>query len=486
MRSVSSRVTPLNPHVEAGAVALERITTGIEALDGVLQGGVPRGSVVFIGGLPGTGKTILAEQMCWANARWGETVLFIGTLSEPTVKMIHFAQTFSYFDPALVDKSVVYADVSGALKSRDAGLVLAEIDRLIEEHRPTLVVIDSFKAIQDMFADDFSFRVFTSAVAVRLSIWEATALLVGEYNESEIRQRPEFAIADGIIYLYGTEDGLRQNRLMRLMKMRGTSFFGGDHSFEIAGHGITLYPRLNPTVVGEYSVPTRRMGSAVTALTEMMSGGISEGTSCLITGITGTGKTLLALSFAVAEARAGGRVLYISLEESPFQLVRDSEAFEWDLTALIESRALDIMHISPSELNIDRHATVIRECALSLGATLVVIDSISSFEAAVPDVARYQSYLWAITDHFKREGISIIMTSESVLGDTAQTARHISLFADSIISLDDIHDGNRRKRTIRVVKMRGSSHDDNRRDLTFDAPEIRIGPPLESEAPRLD
>ncbi|HET9476098.1 MAG TPA: ATPase domain-containing protein [Dehalococcoidia bacterium] len=475
----------MNPHAEAQAVALERITTGIEALDGVLQGGVPRGSVVFIGGLPGTGKTILAEQMCWANARWGETVLYIGTLSEPTVKMIRFAQTFSYFDPALVDKSVVYGDVSGALKSRDPELVLAELNRLIEEHRPTLVVIDSFKATQDMFPDDFSFRVFTSALAVRLSIWEATALLVGEYNESEIRQRPEFAIADGIIYLHGTEDGLRQNRLMRLMKMRGTSFFGGDHSFEISGHGITVYPRMNPTVTDEWLVPNRRLASAIPALTEMLGGGIFEATSCLITGATGTGKTLLALSFAVAEARAGGRVLYISLEESPYQLIRDSEAFAWDLTALTESGALDIMHISPSELNIDQHATVIRERAMSLGAGLVVIDSISSFEAGVPDVAKYQSYLWAITDHFKRGGVGVIMTSESVFGDT-QTARHISLFADSIISLDQIYDGSQRKRTVRIVKMRGSSHDDNKRDLILEAPEIRIGPALESEAGHSD
>lgn len=458
------------------AVGLERITTGVEALDGVLEGGLPRGSVVFIGGLPGTGKSVLAEQMSWSNAHWGEPVVYIGTLSEPTMKMIRFAQTFEYFDPTLVDKSVIYADIGEALRSRNPDSVLDEVDRLIEEHRPSLVVIDSFKAIQDMFTDDFASRIFTSAMAVRLSIWEATALLVGEYNELEIRQKPEFAIADGIIYLYGTEEGLRQNRCMRIMKMRGTSFFGGDHSFDIGAQGITLYPRMNPAVVGEYSVPTRRLPSAVPGLTEMMEGGLPEATSCLITGTTGTGKTLLALSFAVAEAQAGRRVLYVSLEESPYQLIRDCEAFNWDLGALAESGALNILHISPSELNIDQHATVIRDRVLSLGASLAVIDSLSSFETAVPDVAKYQSYLWAITDHFKRAGVSVVMTSESVVAERGQSARHITLFADSIISLEDIRDGNQRKRRVRVVKMRGSSHDDGGRDLILEAPHIRIQP----------
>ncbi|HSP55963.1 MAG TPA: ATPase domain-containing protein [Dehalococcoidia bacterium] len=457
-------------------VTLERITTGSDALDSVLGGGIPRGSVVFIAGLPGTGKTILAEQMCWVNARWGESVLYIGTLSEPTVKMIRFAQTFDYFDPALVDKSIVYADVSGALKLRDADSLLNEIERLIDLHRPALVVIDSFKAIQDMFPDDFTFRVFTTAVAVRLSVWETTALFVGEYNETEIRERPEFAIADGIIYLYGTEEGLRQSRLMRIMKMRGTAFFGGDHSFEIGAHGITVYPRMSPTAVGEYSVPTRRLPSVIPALTEMMSGGLLEATTCLITGTTGTGKTLLALSFAVAEALAGGPVLYVSLEESPDQLIRGSEAFGWDIRALTASGALHIEHVSPSELNIDRHASVIRDRALALKASLVVIDSVSSFEAAVPDFAKYQGYIWAITDHFKRAGITIIMTSETIPGEPAQAARHTSVFADSLINLQDAESGDQRRRSLRIVKMRGSSHDEASRELILKAPEIRLGP----------
>jgi circadian clock protein KaiC len=453
---------------------LERISTGVPALDHVLQGGIPLSSVVFVGGLPGTGKTILAEQMAWANARRGDNTLYIGTLSEPTVKMLRFSQTLDYFDPALVDRKVVYVDISEALRSGDPDAVLAEVDRLVTEYRPKLVVIDSFKAIQDMFQDDFAFRVFTTALSVRFSIWEATALLVGEYTDEEIRQRPEFAIADGIIYLYGTEESLRQDRLLRIMKMRGTSFFAGDHGFEINSDGITLYPRMSPVVAGEYATPTRRVRSVIGGINDMMDGGLSDSTSCLITGSTGSGKTLLALSFAVGEAQAGHQLLYVSLEESANQLARNCSAFGWDVAGLIDSGKFAIMHISPSELNIDRHAVIVKDRALEIGASTVVIDSISSFEAAVPALAKYQNYLWAINDHFKRAGITTIMTSESAPEGRTEAARHVSLFADAIINVGFVEVDDRLTRTFRIVKVRGSKYDTNARELIIDAPRVLV------------
>ncbi|MEX0684077.1 MAG: ATPase domain-containing protein [Dehalococcoidia bacterium] len=458
----------------ADGIQLERISTGVQALDKVLEGGIPRGSVVFIGGLPGAGKTILAEQMTWWNARRGETVLYIGTLSEPTVKMLHFSQTLNYFDAALVDRSVVFADISDALKSGDPDQLLAEVDRLITTHRPGLVVIDSFKAIQDTFSDAFAFRVFTTTLTLRFSVWEATALLVGEYTDEEIRQRSEFAIADGIIYLYGTEEGLRQDRRLRIMKMRGTSFFAGDHGFEIDRDGITLYPRMSPAVAGEYVTPSRQLSSVIPGISEMIDGGLSDSTSCLITGTTGSGKTLLALSFAVCEAQLGNQVLYVSLEESANQLARNCSAFGWDVAGLIESGKFAIMHISPSELNIDRHAVLLKDRALEIGATVVVIDSISSFEAAALDIARFQSYLWAINDHFKRAGITTIMTSESAPEAGSPTARHISLFADAILNMGSVETDNALMRTIRVVKVRGSKHTTGVRELIVEAPRLLV------------
>ena len=293
------------PPAKARDTGDDRVTTGVKGLDEVLAGGIPAGSTCFVTGLPGTGKTVLTQQIAWANASRGEPVLYLSTLSEPTVKSLRYARDFHFFNGDLVDTGVVYREIGHVLRKSGAAAALVEINRLVKDHRPAIVVIDSFKVIRELFDDAISFRSFVIELAVNLSLRSITSLLVGEYTDEDIRAQPEFAIADGIIYLHGTEEGLRQERRLRLMKMRGTELFGGDHVFEITSNGIVLYPRMRPTVVGEYRRPSRRIVSAVEGLDEMLGGGVFDSTSVLIYGSAGSGKTLTALSFLVGEARQG-------------------------------------------------------------------------------------------------------------------------------------------------------------------------------------
>lgn len=460
---------------------LERISTGVPALDIVLNGGIPRCSVVFIAGLPGTGKTILCEQAVWQNARKADRVLYLSTLSEPMLKMLRFTQQFDFFASDMVGRQVIYGDLGGALAQGGPQAVLVELSRLVEEHRPELLVIDSFKALRESIPDAVAFRVFASELVLRLSAWEVTTLLVGEYTEEDIRSEAGFAIADGIIYLYGTEEAGQQKRLLRIMKMRGTDYFQGDHVFEIGSGGITLYPRMNPRIVGEYALNGDRSASAIDGLTEMLGGGMFGSTSTLIVGVSGAGKTITALSFLVEAARAGKRCLYVSFEESEFQITRNSEAFGWGATALVEAGLLHFVHVSPSELDIDIHATTIKDMAAKTGADVVVIDSISGFEAISADQRKYQSYLWAINDHFKRSGISLIMTAESNgFFETGEfVPKHISLFVDTIILLRATEIDGQAMRIISVPKMRGSVHDHFAREFVVTAEHVSVGDVVE-------
>lgn len=456
----------------------DRITTGVERLDQILNGGIPRHSVVFITGLPGTGKTILAEQTLFANARLGRLGLYLTTVSEPIIKVLRFLQGFTFFQPELFGQEVIYADLGAALRRGGGPELLKQLDGLVRARRPQLVVIDSFKAIRDSVRDPFAFREFTSDIAVRLSTWEVTSLLVGEYSAEDLREGSEFAIADGIIYLYGTEEAERQRRFLRVMKMRGTPFFAGEHFFDITSDGIAVYPRMRPEVVGEYEFSGRRIGSAIEGMGKMLGGGVYESTVTLISGGTGSGKTLVALSFLVESARQGQPGLMVSFEESPRQIVRNARDFGWDLEGLLRRRLVDIFHVSPSELDVDRHAFTIRKRADDLGAKMVVIDSISAIEATVPDPAKYQSYLWAINDYFKRNGITVIETTE-IRGPFEAleiSARGVSFVADNIIFLRYVEAQGEIKRVVGVLKMRGSRHDKHLRELIINPPRIAIGP----------
>lgn len=462
-------------------LVIERLPTGIVQLDTVLYGGIPRYAIVFIAGLPGTGKSVFSQQIAFANARAGRTCLYLSTFAEPILKMLRYLQGFSFFDQNLFAQKVIYSDLGSLLRKEGVDGMLKHINALTREHRPDLLVIDSFKALRDLVADPFVFRMFTLDLSLHLSSWEVTTLLVGEYDEPALHSEPEFATADGIVFLYGTEETERQRRFLRIMKMRGSPFFGGEHYFEIGSDGIILYPRMLPLVSGEYALPDGRIESAVDGLTAMLSGGLKAASTTLIGGASGIGKSLLALSFLVACARGGSPALLVTFEESTNQIVRNARAFGWDLQDLIGHGLITILHVSPSELNVDRHAFDIQSRATQAGAQLVVIDSITAFQVSVSDPARYQSYLWAITDYFKRNGVTVILTSELSESSSALqvSSRQISFISDTIIILRYLEHSGAITRTVAVLKMRGSSHDRNVRTLQIAPPQITVGTPLE-------
>jgi circadian clock protein KaiC len=461
--------------------SLERITTGVPPLDAVLRGGIPRNSLIFIAGLPGTGKTILSQQIVFANAARGHQVMYLSTLSEPAIKVLHFVQGFSFFRADLFGGPVFYGDLGSTLRLGGREGLLKELDQLVRTHRPEIVVIDSFKALRDFVPDPLTFREFVADIATKLSAWEVTTLLVGEYGADDIRVRPEFAVADGIVYLYGTEESVQQRRYLRIMKMRGTDFFGGEHYFDIDASGIRLYPRMVPDVVGEYALPDRRMNSAVSGLDEMLGGGILQSTSTLISGGSGSGKTLLALSFLVQAARAGQKGLFVSFEESRQQLLRNCTGLDWDIAGLEQRGLLGILHVSPSELNVDRHAIIIKEQAERMGAQMVAIDSLTAFQAAVPDPGKYQNYLWALNDHFKRHGVTLLMTAEtpSLFAPLEISERALSHVVDNIVFLRYVETDGEIRRAIGVLKMRGSSHDNAMHELIIAPPLIAAGARLQ-------
>lgn len=459
-------------------VRLDRVTTGVDALDTVLNGGIPRGAVIFVSGLPGSGKTILSQQAMFANADRGTHTLYLTTLSEPSMKMLRFGSTLGYFRPHLLEQYVHFADLGSALLSAGPDAVVARLDELIREQRPEFIVIDSFKVMREYFADLPSFRAFASELLLVLGTWEITAMLVGEYGFEDIENEPEFAIADGIIHLSGTQERLRQKRYLNIVKMRGTQAFLGQHSFEITDAGIDVYPRMVPSVTTEYATPERRVGSAIGGITEMLGGGLMEGSVALISGGTGSGKTLTALGFAAEASCRGDRTLFVSFEESPSNIVRNAGLFGWDGQQKLEDGLLDIMHVSPSELDLDRHAVLIQKRAEELGAKLVVIDSVTAFEAAVEDVSKLHAYLWGIADHFKRTGVTLVITMErhSFFEPGNALERHISYVADTVIVLRLVEENSDVRRLVNVLKSRGTQHDSSIRELKIEPSGIYVKP----------
>jgi circadian clock protein KaiC len=450
---------------------LDRVSTGISALDQILGGGLPKGSTILLVGRPGTGKTILAHQMMFKNAENDDKVLYLTTLAEPQIKIMRFQQEFSFYDTDKVLKSVIYKDLGSVLRKQGSTQTMKLIDNYLKKFQPKMIFVDTIKTFADIIPDPKEFREFITDLSVRLTTWGCTTVLLGEYSEEDIEMRAESAIADGIIYLYGTEEKRQQKRYLRVLKMRGTSHSHGEAVFKISGDGVSVYPRLNSMVLKQnFTQYSERLSTGVPKLDELMGGGIPKASTTLVTGPSGSGKTLLALSFALEGVKSGSTTIFVCLEENPLQIINNARQFGMDIRPYIDEGILHIVYISPVELDVDEHFYRIQKLVHDVGAQRLIIDSISSFEIGMRDKVKYTDFIWSLTDYFKSNGISVLLNHEKPDSSTLSTLTKygISFLVDNLVLLTFKEDGIIFKKYLRVIKMRGSKHSTELKELIID------------------
>jgi circadian clock protein KaiC len=223
-----------------------RILTGVKNLDEVLSGGLPSGTITVLAGTPGTGKTILSQQIVFSNASPDAPAIFFQTLSEPTAKTLRYLKQFSLFDlKKLEDGSIQFIDLGEMLRAEGLEKALSLLMNNIKKFKPAFVVIDSFKVFEDLARSKEELRKFTYEVAVNLMAWECTTLLLGEFSNIDLESNPLFSIVDGLISLKSSSESGEQQRFIQVVKMRGTNHSRDEHAFTINDTGLEIYaPRV--------------------------------------------------------------------------------------------------------------------------------------------------------------------------------------------------------------------------------------------------
>ncbi|MEO6211566.1 MAG: ATPase domain-containing protein [Gemmatimonadaceae bacterium] len=437
-----------------------RISTGNPQADTVLGGGFPSQSINIVMGQPGTGKTVFAEQMLFHNASPDRPIVYVSTLSEPMSKMVSYVQRFSYFDVDKLGTEIQYEDIGPMLSSDGIESLVPWLTDLIKRSSPKIIVIDSFRAIHDLATSVPETRRVISELAGLLSAYDTTAFLLGEYTSDDIQRYPEFAVSDSIIQLARQPLGTRDERYLRVLKLRGSSYREGQHAFKITEDGIQLFPRLvSPRVAATYKPRADRTSTGVAGLDAMLDGGVWEGSTTLLVGPTGSGKTTVAMHFALEGVARKQPTLYVNFQENPSQLARSFANLGADQKAMREA-GIEFLYVSPVELQIDSIIVDIFERIRTGTIRRVVVDAVGDLASAASDPQRLHNYLYSLVQHFAANGVTSLLTFESGISSPGDdgTQERFSYMSDNVLSIA-LGGEERTRRTIRVIKTRNSAHD---------------------------
>ena len=306
---------------------------------------------------------------------------------------------------------------------------------------------------------------------------------MGEYDEEDVRRYPEFFVADGIVYLSLERENLRASRQLEVLKLRGAAPIPGRHFFDITSSGVVVYPRVRaPEEEWRRTRPPSCLAWPVgwQGLDEMLGGGVPFKSATLMEGGTGTGKSLIALSFLIEGARRGEPGVLFTMEESRPQVLRMAASRGWNIRELEQQGLLKVIYTSPVELAGDALLQDARKLIVELGAKRAVIDSLSSLNLSIASEGRFKELVFALVKTFRTMGVTAFLTNEipELLGSAALTGHGVSSITDNIIMLRYVEVDSDLKRAISVLKMRGSAHVMQLREFVITATELRVSGPF--------
>lgn len=466
--------------------------TGIAGLDDILRGGIPQNCLTLVSGAPGTGKTTLAMQFLLHGAGLGERCLYI-TLSETQAEIQKIARSHGWDLDSVHVKELVpserHLSASAQLtvfnpSEAELGESTEALIAIINEIRPQRVVLDSLSELRLIAQNALRYRRQVLALKQYLAGRECTVLLLDDQTGDREDDHLQ-SIAHGVVALeqlanqYGAE-----RRRLRVSKMRGVAFRGGYHDFIINRGGLDVFPRL---VAAEHLAhfPERDVSTGNPELDHLLGGGLPVGTSTLLLGPAGTGKSTISTLCAVAAAGRGERAVIFVFDENIGTLRSRSRKLGLPVDDALGSGLISIQQVDPAELSAGQFASIVRRAAqgddqTGVPARLIVIDSLNGYLNAMPEERFLTAQMHELLAFLAQQGVVTILnvTQSGTLGHMTAPV-DTTYLADNVILLRFFEAAGTVRRAISVVKKRNGHHERTIRELDCNSEEgLVIGPPL--------
>lgn len=470
---------------------IERLPIGIEGLDVICNGGLPKGRSTLVAGTSGSAKTVLAAQfLAEGIIKYDETGVFV-TFEESPIdlkrNMIAFGWNITEWEE---NRSWLFVDASPRGKDRavitgdyDFGALMARVEHAVKTIGATRVAFDSLGAIFMQFSNSDTIRGELLRLTEGLKELGVTSVITVE-RTNEIgnisKHGVEEFVTDNVIILRNTMEAEKRRRTVEILKLRGCDHCKGEFPFTVLNKsGIIAVPLAGIELQQKSS--NVRASSGNSELDDMCGGGFFRDSIILVSGATGTGKTLMVTEFMAGGAVQGDRCLLLAFEESREQLFRNARGWSRDFETLESDGLLKVQCNYPEIKGLEDHLVEIKRAILEFKPNRVAIDSLSALER-VSTVRGFREFVIGLTSFIKHQEVLGLFTATTptLMGGTSITEAHISTITDSIILLRYIEMYGEMRRGLTVLKMRGSHHDKEIRECTIDGRGMHIGRPFKT------
>ena len=458
---------------------LARVPTGVPGLDAVLGGGLLAGDAYLVVGAPGTGKTTLGNQLAFAHAAAGGAALVATLLTETHDRMLAHLRGFRFLDPEQVGGRVRYLSLLRPLEEGGLDGVLEALRRDVREHGAGLLVVDGTAAAEELAPSGFDYGRFVHGLQAWSALLGCTTVLLSSGRTEEAG-----AVAthvDGVLELRLEQAGARDVRWLRVAKLRGSAYLNGQHRFAIGEAGVAVFPRLEAALAGvvpDPPAPTGRLALGVPGLDAMLEGGLLPGTSTMLLGSPGAGKTLLALHFLAEGARRGEPGLLAGFHETPPTLAATADGIGLDLGRHLEAGLVRVLWRAPLETSPDAWAWELLALAEEHRPRRLVVDALSDLNRLFVVPERQAAFAQALTNRLRALGITALFALEldTFAGpELAASVPGVSAAFDSGLLIRTGELRSRLVRLVSVLKMRQSGFDPTIRRCAIGERGIELG-----------